>query len=128
MIARITTEMASMGRFGIVGIGSCATYILVALAGEWAGLDLQKANFFGVLASSVFSFLGHVFFSFRKGGIASAYLWRFLVLSLAVYGLTYLGTHVGIAVLGWPRKLIVLLVAAAIPAFTWTAGRFWVFR
>jgi putative flippase GtrA len=120
--------MASMGRFGIVGIGSCATYILVALAGEWAGLDLQEANLFGVLASTVFSFLGHVFFSFRKGGIAGAYLWRFLVLSLAVYGLTYLGTHVGVAVLGWPRKLIVLLVAAAIPAFTWTAGRFWVFR
>lgn len=128
MTARLRTELASMGRFGIVGVGSCATYILVALAGNWAGLRLQEANLFGVLASTAFSFLGHLFFSFRKGGITGAYLWRFLVLSLAVYGLTYVGIHVGASVLGWPRPLIVLLVAAAIPAFTWTAGRFWVFR
>ena len=128
MKARLLTELASMGRFGIVGLGSCATYILVALAGEWYSLDSQKANLIGVLASTAFSFLGHVYFSFRKGAISAAYLLRFLVLSLAVYGLTFVGTHVGVSLLGWPRPLVVLLVAAAIPIFTWTAGRFWVFR
>lgn len=128
MKSRWYAELASMGRFGIVGIGACATYILVALAGEMAGLAPQAANLVGVLSSTAFSFVGHVFYSFRKGGITGAYLLRFSVLSLVVYFLTFTGTYAGVVLLEWPRPLVVFLVAAIIPLFTWTAGRFWVFR
>lgn len=128
MKVQLLGELASMGRFGTVGLGSCATYVVVAMLGESAGLGSQGANLVGVLASTTFSFLGHVFFSFRKGGIALAYLGRFLTLSLGVYCLTYVGTHAGVAMFGWPRPIVVLLVAAAIPIFSWTASRFWVFR
>lgn len=128
MKSRFQAELASMGRFVIVGVGACATYILVALVGDRSGLAAQPANLVGVLASTAFSFFGHVYYSFRKGGIAGAYLLRFSVLSLAVYIVSYGGTYTGVSLLQWPRPLVVFIVAAIIPLFTWTAGRFWVFR
>lgn len=117
-----------MLRFGVVGVGACATYILVALLFAQAGLSPQGANLIGVVASTTVSFLGHVFYSFRKSRITSSYVVRFLILSLAVYALSRAGTHAGVLWLGWPYWLVVVAVAAMIPLFTWTAGRFWVFR
>ena len=128
MKAGLKPELASMGRFGLVGLASCATYVAVALLAESAGLAPQAANLAGVLASTALSFVGHALYSFAKGGITRAYLLRFCALSAAVYGLTYLATYVGVTLLGWPRTLVVLGIAAIIPVFTWTAGRFWVFR
>lgn len=117
-----------MLRFGVVGIGVSAAYVVVALAGERSGLSAQQANFVGVIASTLISFLGHLFYSFRKGGITKSYTLRFLVLSLAVYALSRAGTSLGVSYLGWPYWIVVLSIAATMPLFTWTAGRFWVFR
>lgn len=103
-------------------------YVLAALAAAYAGVPPQGANLIGVVASTSVSFFGHVFYSFRKGGVTRQYVVRFVILSLAVYILSRVGTHAGIAWLGLPYWAVVLAVAAIIPLFTWTAGRFWVFR
>ena len=125
---RLLVEAGSMLRFGMVGVGACATYIVVALLFSQAGLSPQGANLVGVVASTTVSFLGHVFYSFRKGRVTSRYVVRFLILSCAVYALSRAGTHAGHVWFGWPQWLVVVAVAAMIPLFTWTAGRFWVFR
>lgn len=128
MKRRLLREAGSILRFGVVGIGACATYIVVALVSARAGGPPQMANLIGIAAGTTVSFLGHVFYSFRKGGLTSPYLMRFSVLTLAVYALSRAATHAGIAWFGWPHWLVVFAVAAIIPLFTWPAGRFWVFR
>lgn len=125
---RLFAELGSMLRFGVVGIGASATYIVVALAAERAGLSPQQANLVGVIASTLTSFFGHLFYSFRRDGITGQYITRFLVLSLAVYALSRAGTSLGVTYLGWPYWIVVLSIAVTMPLFTWTAGRFWVFR
>jgi len=125
---RLLAEAGSLLRFGFVGGMASATYILAALLLERAGMTPQTANIISVAASITVSFLGHVFYSFRKGRITSPYVFRFLVLSVAVYAFSSAGTHAGVVWFGWPYCAVVLAVAATIPLFTWTAGRFWVFR
>ncbi len=128
MKAELKPELASMGRFGLVGLASCATYVAVALVAARVGLAPQVANLAGVLASTALSFIGHALYSFGKDDITRAYLLRFCVLSAAVYVLTYMLTYAGVTLFGWPRAFVVLGIAAIIPLFTWTVGRFWVFR
>jgi putative flippase GtrA len=128
MKRRLLVEVISLLRFGVVGIGASATYILVALVVARAGLPPQGANLLGVVASTTVSFLGHLFYSFRKGGITSRYILRFSVLSLAVYAFSRAGTYAGLTWFEMPYWVVVFAVAAMIPLFTWTAGRFWVFR
>ncbi len=128
MKSRLQAELASIGRFGVVGFGACVTYILVALLGARLGLGAQSANLVGVFTSTVFSFLGHAYYSFQKNFITRIYILRFIVLSFAVYVLSFGATYIGIALLQWPRPMVVVIIAAIIPLFTWSAGRFWVFR
>lgn len=125
---RLLMEAASILRFGLVGVAACATYMLVALLVARAGLSPQGANLIGVVASTTVSFLGHVFYSFRKDRITRRYVLRFSILSVAVYAFSSAGTHAGVTWLGWPYWTVVIALAASIPLFTWTAGRFWVFR
>jgi putative flippase GtrA len=125
---RLLAEAGSLLRFGLVGGAASATYVVVALLAARAGVTPQTANIIGVVASTTVSFLGHLFYSFRRDRITRAYLIRFLILSVAVYAFSSAGTHIGVAWFGWPYWAVVLAVAATIPLFTWTAGRFWVFR
>ena len=125
---RLLAEAGSLLRFGLVGGAASATYILVALLVARAGVTPQTANVIGVVASTTVSFLGHLFYSFRRDRITRAYVIRFLILSVAVYAFSSAGTHISVAWFGWPYWAVVLAVAATIPLFTWTAGRFWVFR
>lgn len=125
---RLMAEAGSILRFGVVGAGASATYVLVALLVERAGLSPQGANLVAVVASTTVSFLGHLFYSFRKTSVKGRYVVRFLGQSAAVYVVTIAGTHAGTVWLGWPYWVVVFAIAAAVPLFTWTAGRFWVFR
>jgi putative flippase GtrA len=125
---RLLAEAGSILRFGLVGIAASATYILVALILKREGLSPQGANVAGVTASTTISFLGHLFYSFRKDRITLNYVARFLVMSAAVYAFSSAGTHLGVAWFGWSHGVVVLTLAACIPLFTWTVGRFWVFR
>lgn len=127
MNSRYLSELASMGRFGIVGVVACFTYIGVALAGDWQGFSPQKANLVAVLAGTVVSFTGHLFLSFRKSGVTFAYICRFGILSVFVYALSFAETYVGVTILGFPKPIVVLIVAVTMPLFTWVTSRFWVF-
>ncbi len=82
---RLLAEAGSILRFGLVGIAASATYILVALILKREGLSPQIANVVGVTAGTTVSFLGHLFYSFRKKRVTSHNLTRFLLMSAGVY-------------------------------------------
>ncbi len=113
------------------GIGGLATlaHVCAALVAE-KGLQVsaQQANFIGFLTAVTLSYVGHARFTFNAQVGSAAQIRRFALLSLL--GLATSSSTVWLVntVLGFSFGIAMAVVAILVPAATFIAMRFWVFR
>ena len=113
------------------GIGGLATlaHVCAALVAE-KGLQVstQQANFIGFLTAVTLSYVGHARFTFNAQVGSAAQIRRFALLSLL--GLATSSSTVWLVntVLGFSFGIAMAVVAILVPAATFVAMRFWVFR
>lgn len=116
-------------RFGGVGGIATLTHVLVALAAQrWMPVSVQQANFLGFLVAVALSYVGHARFTFHAPVGSAAQVQRFAFLSLL--GLATSSSTVWLVntVLGFSFGTAMAVVAILVPAATFLAMRFWVFR
>jgi putative flippase GtrA len=121
--------LAQIVRFG--GVGGLATlaHVTVALAAQ-RGLpvSVQQANFMGFLAAVMLSYFGHARFTFQTRVGSAGQVQRFALMSLL--GLATSSSTVWLveSALGLGFGAAMAVVAVVVPAVTFIAMRFWVFR
>ena len=115
-------------RFLVVGGLSSATYALVVallLANEIAAPAL--ASIVGYLIALVPNFLAQKLFTFRSTGPASGEIPRYLLVQGVNIGASTAVMHVGVAMLGWPAAVGIVVVVVLIPVTSYLALRLFVF-
>lgn len=123
------TELRRIGRFASVGAVSTILHIGLALIlVSVFGWSSQSANLTAFGPALILSFLGHHHWTFHSRAPHASTALRFLlvsclgyVASASVIGLlnTFLGPH---------HQFVVILGALVIPAVSYIANRFFVFR
>lgn len=117
---------AQFVRFGFVGVAATVTHYLVATVLA-AVFTPYAANLGGYLAAVGLSYHGHTRLTFRVSRDAGR-LPRFVAVSLSALGLSELVLYLGLATLGLPHALALLLAVLTVPPVTFVAARWWVFR
>jgi putative flippase GtrA len=121
--------MAQLIRFG--GVGGLATlaHVVVALAARQSlPVTDQQANIIGFLAAVSLSYIGHARVTFRAPVGSVDQVLRFAVLSLLGLATSSLTVWIVTAGLGLGFGVAMAAVAVLVPAATFLAMRFWVFR
>lgn len=121
--------LATLIRFG--GVGGLATlvHVLVALTAEHSlSLSAQQANLAGFLVSVLLSYFGHAHVTFRSGQGSALRFLRFVVVALTGYAVSSLTVALITGPLGLPFAVAMVAVAMVVPATSFVAMRFWVFR
>lgn len=122
-------ELLTLMRFSTVGILATLVHYCVALTLLWYhAFSAQQANLTAFLVAFLFSFFCHGRFTFRSNRSPLSSGPRFLLtsggaylVSAAALRLMELGTTL-------PETMQLVLAAGIIPACTYLAGRFWVFK
>lgn len=128
-VAAVGRELATAGRFGIVGGAATLSHMSVVwLLIAAADIPVLAANFLAFLCAFFISFAGHYRWTFRAPGNARRAIKRFFLIA----GTGFAANNGLLIVLlreGWltPRYAAVVAVAI-IPAVTFLASRFWGFR
>jgi putative flippase GtrA len=113
-----------------VGVGALATliHVTVALVLEGvAGLAPQAANFGGFLSAILFSYAGHLHFSFGIAPRHAVHGPRFAVTALTSYVASSAIVFVAYDVAGLPFAAAMVIVGAAVPLVTFQVMRLWTF-
>lgn len=129
MTGRLRREAGRITRFGVVGLATTGLHMLIAL-GLVTGLGwpVQRANLVAFACALAFSFLGHHHWSFRSQAGYGRTGPRFLLVALAGYAASVALIAVLTPLLGGNRQLVVVIGSLAIPAVSYLANRFFVFR
>lgn len=122
-------KLRELLRFGVVG--ACATVLYVILAFSFTKAFAQWPSaagaFVAYVVSGVFSYLAHKLFTFASDDRHSREAPRFVVVSIAGFGLAGLLPFVLHDVMGLPLAIPVLLTAVIVPAMNFIALRLFVF-
>ncbi|GAA0309687.1 hypothetical protein GCM10008966_32740 [Rhodovulum strictum] len=120
--------LATLLRFGTVGVVVAAIYALgfALLAG--AGLASAPASTIAYLAAIVVQFLGHRHFTFRSGGALGRTAGRFLAVNGLGLGLSTALVLVLRDLIGLDALTTGLAVSLALAAMNWVILQHWVFR
>ncbi len=113
------------------GVGGLATFahVLVALAADAAlPVSAQKANLIGFVAGFLVSYGGHARITFGASLRSGPQLLRFFILSLAGLAASSLTVHVVATLLGLGFLTAMVAVVVIVPAITYIAMRYWVFK
>lgn len=115
-------------RFGLIGLFATTLHVCVAFTAEAAAsLPPQYANTAGFLSAFLFSYIGHLRYTFGKKAHARIYLLRFMVLSGFSFFLSSGIVHVVTQRLGQDFLWALALVAVLVPASTFVIAKFWAF-
>jgi putative flippase GtrA len=87
-----------------------------------------SANALAFLSAFGLSFAGNYYWTFGRPGSASAAIKRFFLVSSCAFALNTLVLAALIAIDLLPQSIAAILAALVIPALTFLASRFWVFR
>ena len=117
-----------LGRFASVGALATLIHVTVALGLEgFAGFAPQAANLGGFLSAVLFSYAGHLQFTFGIAPRHSFHGPRFLAVALAAY-LTSAGmTQLIHGTLGLPFAVAMGVVAGVVPMTTFLMLKLWAF-
>lgn len=115
-------------RFGLVGLFATTIHVSVASGAEAvASLTPQYANAAGFMAAFLFSYFGHLRYTFEKKEHARIYLLRFI--SLSVFSLFFSSAIVYVVTqkLGQNFVWALAVVAVLVPTTTFIIAKFWAF-
>jgi putative flippase GtrA len=124
----IKVEAFRLLRFGLVGTSVALLYYVssVAVVATALGTPLVATTIASVV--SVFaSYFGHMHFSFAVEPNHRKFVWRFGIAAAASYGLNLVLTWLLMHRLHIPYPIGFAIITAALPAWTYIVGRWWVF-
>lgn len=133
MVARIRAMKGQVAKFGIVGVVTTATHVLV-LSGlvELAEMEPILANTVAFLVSFAISFVGHFLWTF--GGTDSgrmrrwhAALPRFLIVAVLGFLLNSLIVFSIVNVMSLSYRYAIVLIVTVVPVCTFVLSRYWAF-
>ncbi len=120
---------AAFLRFAINGGGvalvAVATYYMCAVLLGWAPL---LANYVAYTTQLALGYQMHRLYSFRQSNINFPSMVRYLVMSVAAFGLNSLWVWLLTGRLGLASWTPIILMIAATPFMTFLVARHWVFR
>lgn len=121
--------------FLFIGVGASAAlthFLGLLVAVQWLAFSPAWGNVFGFCCAFIVSFLGHLHLTFRQRQThskISGHLWRWLLTSLAAFGLNQCLFVLGIAWLTEQYYLIVwFFVTLLVTVLTFLSGKLWAFR
>ncbi len=124
-------EIERLARFVIIGgLSFLMSAGLYALFSRWLWVQGNRTaeNFLSVSITAIFNYLAHRSWTFRSQGQHRDQMWRYIIVTVSATllqsGLFWLG-HV---YFGWYDFIVILLVAAVIPLFTYAMHRVFTFR
>jgi len=121
-------EILQVTRFGLVGVAATICYTAVTFLLVWSGLSGSiVATIVGQSASAFISYFGHLHFSFRVEPDHRAFLWRFVVVAVAAFGLNVLLTWGLISLFRAAYQVPIVIVAITLPIANYLFNRFWIF-
>jgi putative flippase GtrA len=121
-------EALRMLRFGFVGIATTLIYGAIAYLAVRGGFTGPLgAAALGYLAAFLVSYFGHMYFSFAVTPDHRTHLWRFIVLTAAMFALSLVLTWTVTGPLQQANGVSVVVVMLAIPPSSYLFNRFWVF-
>ena len=123
----MTSFLALLSRFGIIGVAATLTYLVVANVLIAAGIVAVYASVLAYLAGMVVSFLGQSKFTFRVGKAERHHFVRFVILSTIGLAVSY-GAVRGASTIGLPAFVGTLATAILIPLLSFVVMKLWVFR
>lgn len=118
--------LALLSRFALIGVGATLLYAVLALLMSDA-LPPVPASLAAYAVATAFSYLGHKFVTFVSEGAHRTEMPRFLVLTLAGFGIATALPAVLTSMLGWPPAIAVLLTCVLVPAVNFFVLDRWVF-
>jgi putative flippase GtrA len=112
--------------FAVFGLAASAAHVAVALSAQrWLGMAPLTANTVAFLCALAISYLGNSIVTFKVEPRRGAAFARFVVLSLASFGLNQLIVYVLTVRMGWPFWASLLVVVSTVPVMTFVLARNW---
>lgn len=123
------TELFTISRFTLVGIGATSIHIAVV----WVLIDRLSVT--PLLANSIafacafgVSFSGHYLWTFRSSRLWSQAMWRFLFVSVGALTASNITLLLLLASGMMASRFAAVLAACIIPLASYLLGRFWAFQ
>ncbi len=124
-------EWAKLGRFLLIG-GTSFAINAVTYAGItrllWKGGNHTLANAISVTIASIFNFFAHRSYTFRSNGRKRDQLPRYLFVMVTAMGLQTFLFWLGHAIFKVHDFLVIFVVGACIPLYTYGLHRWFTFR
>jgi putative flippase GtrA len=115
-------------RFVVVGVAATATHVAVALLCiELLGLGVQPGTFVAFTCALILSYLLNRAWTYQAGGRHRRQLPRFVLVSLAGYGLNAAIMALATELLGRHYLVGVAVVVMVLPMLTFLSHRYWTF-
>ena len=127
-LGNLVVELGRLFRFGITGIVSALTYMVLTFVIVETGLAKPIiATIVGYLAAAILSYFGHLYFSFQVEPDHRKFLWRFLVTALVTFALSIFVTWLITDILGGSYRISIAVVTVLLPLINFFCSRFWIF-
>ncbi|MFN5511944.1 MAG: GtrA family protein [Burkholderiales bacterium] len=127
--AVLRAEGKRLLRFGLVGLAATAVHLAVLAALiRWCGWAVLWANSLAFCAAFLMSFSGNYRWTFRARIDRAIALRRFLITSVAGFGLNTAVLAFMVHGMSMPALPSGMVAALLMPVFAYVASRVWVFR
>ncbi|MDP6707557.1 MAG: GtrA family protein [Alphaproteobacteria bacterium] len=133
MIATLLNRHRRLGiqvmRFGIIGVTSTTTHIVVVLAAVESGLlGPLAANLVGFFTSAAVSYLGNHKWTFELTGGHLRHITRFIPTATIGLSASQSIVYVVVNLLGRDYRIALAVIVVVVPTITFLLNRFWAFR
>ena len=119
-------ELAAIYRFGVVGVVATLAYLGSSLVLLDRGIAPHLTNLLAFVVSTVTSYLGHYFFTYRSGDSHLRMGTRFFLVTAGLALLSAVLHHLALLV-GTTPKVAALFVTVAYPPLSFGLNHFWAF-
>ncbi|NWG46172.1 MAG: GtrA family protein [Alphaproteobacteria bacterium] len=120
--------LASLVRFGLVGVGATLVHACVGLGLEKGlGQPALGANLLGFFSGFIVSYLGHYTFSFRSSAAHGTALPRFFAIAMVGLGLNQAIVYGMVNRMGLDYALALAVIVVSVPALTFLLARSFAF-